>query len=58
VVERCLAGRPADRYASAVEVETALRRGARARRRRRAHAAAMAPLAVALAAGLLVLWAS
>jgi hypothetical protein len=58
VVERCLAGRPADRYASAVDVETALRRGARARRRRRAHAAAMAPLAVALAAGLLVLWAS
>ncbi len=56
-VARCQARPPADRNASAGVVDTALRRGARAGRRRRAHAAAMAPLAVALAGGLLVLWA-
>jgi serine/threonine-protein kinase len=58
VIARCLASRPEDRFASAAEVETRLRRMARARRRRRAQVAWLAPAAIgvaALAATLLVM---
>jgi eukaryotic-like serine/threonine-protein kinase len=56
VIARCLAERPGDRFASAVEVETALRRLARSHMRRRAHMVSIVPAGIALAIAAFALW--
>ena len=53
VIARCLAARPEDRYASAVDVQRRLRRLARSLRRRRAHIAWLVPAGVGMAAAAL-----
>ncbi len=56
IVERCLATRPGDRFASAVDVEARLQRVARTRRRRRAHLLSMTPAGLGIGSALLALF--
>jgi serine/threonine-protein kinase len=55
IIKRCLAARPEDRFASAVEVEAALARVARTRRRQRAHILSLTPIGVGIGTTVLAL---
>jgi eukaryotic-like serine/threonine-protein kinase len=55
IIERCLAARPQDRFASAVEVESALARVARTRHRQRGRILSLTPLGVGIGITVLAL---
>jgi serine/threonine protein kinase len=55
IIKRCLAARPEDRFASAVEVEGALGRVAQTRRRQRARLLSLTPIGVGIATTVLAL---